>query len=175
MATGALLDDTTPTADTMQWAERLRSARLAHNLSYEELSELAGVHRKTIERLEHHPTRYRVKWITLQRLAYALQIPIADLLEGSTQGPIVSDPQRVDPVAVDRSMLEQEVLLAPQMAKLLRTSLRAFRLALKAHPESLPATLPTTLDGRPRWSRAVVVRWLAGDLSASGSGRRRRR
>lgn len=63
---------------TKRVAERVVELRIARNLSQEALAQKARINRVTLARLEHalHPPRLD----TLERLARALGVPIADLV-----------------------------------------------------------------------------------------------
>ncbi len=63
---------------TKRVAERVVELRIARNLSQEALAQRARINRVTLARLEHalHPPRLD----TLERLARALGVPIAELV-----------------------------------------------------------------------------------------------
>ena len=58
--------------------ERVRIAREYANLTQEQLDNLSGVKRLTLQRIESGATDARISWLLL--IARALDIPVADLL-----------------------------------------------------------------------------------------------
>lgn len=59
---------------------RLAEVRQAHGMTQEKLSELTGVHRVTIARIETGDTSPKAE--TLKRLADALGVLVDDLMDG---------------------------------------------------------------------------------------------
>ena len=66
-----------------------------------------------------------------------------------------------------------EVLFLDDLAKLLRCSPSTIKRRVRARVFPV-APLPG-IDKRPRWSKAMVLRWLAVGGPGDGAGRRRRR
>ena len=66
-----------------------------------------------------------------------------------------------------------EVLFLDDLAKLLRCSPSTIKRRVRARVFPV-APLPG-IDKRPRWSRAMVLRWLAVGGPGDAAGRRRRR
>lgn len=60
--------------------DRVRSQRMHANLTQENLRDLSGVERLTIQRIESGVTDARISW--LLRIANAMGIDLRDLLDG---------------------------------------------------------------------------------------------
>lgn len=150
----------------------LRELRERAGLTQNDLGTRAGVHEKTIWRIENFPERFDAKWATLRRIADALGVALktsiapAELLG---RAPRLLEHDQIDPERYDAQGLpKRDVIMIWDLAIWLRSSVRTLKRILASRPWDLPATLPSDIDQRPRWARAVVVRWLAGDPTARG-------
>lgn len=128
---------------------RLEELRRARGWSRVDLAAHANVTESTIIRAER-TTPPAIRTRSLAAIAKALEVPVGELLEPLDLG---------DADAVPGPALDRDVLFMPDLAPLLRTTVRRLRKILKAEPWKLPETLPP-LDNRPRWSRVAVERWL---------------
>lgn len=158
----------------------LRELRERALLTQCDLAERASVDEKTIWRIENHPERFNAKWATLKRIADALGAALhqtihpADLLGCEAQRASEYDGMHpaLHPAARHASRAtDKEVLFIWDLAMHLRSSVRTLKRVLDMRPWDLPATLPSALDRRPRWSRSVVERWVNGDMTAAGQRR----
>ena len=120
-----------------------------------DLATAAGVTESTIVRAEG-ATPPAIQARNLEKIARALDVPIAALMELSQGAP---GPDDLDDAQELAAAPDADVLLIYDLARALRTTVRRLRAILKAEPWRLPERLPP-IDTRDRWSRIVVDRWL---------------
>jgi transcriptional regulator with XRE-family HTH domain len=144
----------------------LGDIRRRRGLTQQELADQSGVHVATIIRLENNPGYGRWRFNTLQALAGVLGVKAHDLLAApGPDGDGAPDvPGRLPP---------GDVITLLQLAACLRTNTKNLKRMIELRPDHLPRQMPS-IDSRPRWSRAVVERWLAGDQTVAGGPHRRR-
>jgi transcriptional regulator with XRE-family HTH domain len=128
---------------------RLEELRKARGWSRLELATHANVTESTIIRAER-TTPPPIRTTSLAAIARALEVSVAELCEPLELG---------EPDTVPGPALDADVLFMPDLARVLRTTVRRLRAIRKGEPWKLPEELPA-LDNRPRWSRVKVEHWL---------------